>query len=108
MNISENNSLNTCSFNREFHMRNISQVIDKYNSIMVQLNVSIVRYTIAAQELVAEARGLFTGQGWRKADGTQASFDDISAFVIPIHMYLQKLNNSDSCNDSIKEDSGKF
>ena len=48
------------------------------------------RYTIAAQELVQEARGLFTGRGWRKTDDGMASFDDITVFVIPIKRYIDK------------------
>ena len=50
----------------------------------------LCRYTIAAQELVQAARGLFTGRGWRKTDDGMASFDDITVFVIPLKRYIDK------------------
>lgn len=39
---------------------------------------------MAAQALVGDARGTLTEKGWRRANGELASYDDISAFVIPI------------------------
>ncbi|XP_060606157.1 protein phosphatase 1H-like, partial [Ruditapes philippinarum] len=48
------------------------------------------KYTIAAQELVSEARGHFTGQGWKKRNGDTASFDDITVMIIPILTYLNQ------------------
>lgn len=44
------------------------------------------RYTAAAKELVTQARGFQSGQGWKKKNSEdQASFDDITVFVIPLH-----------------------
>lgn len=48
------------------------------------------KYTIAAQVLVSEARGNFTGQGWKKRDGGIGSFDDITVMLIPIKTYLDQ------------------
>lgn len=42
------------------------------------------RYVMAAQALVGDARGTLTEKGWRRANSELASYDDISAFVIPI------------------------
>lgn len=42
------------------------------------------RYVMAAQALVGDARGTLSEKGWRRANGELASYDDISAFVIPI------------------------
>ena len=39
---------------------------------------------MAAQALVGDARGTLSEKGWRRANGELASYDDISAFVIPI------------------------
>lgn len=52
------------------------------------------KYTIAAQELVQEARGTFTGKGWRKKNEEMASFDDITVFVIPLKHYIDKYNQN--------------
>ena len=54
----------------------------------------LCRYTIAAQELVQEARGTFTGKGWRKKNEEMASFDDITVFVIPLKHYIDKYNQN--------------
>jgi hypothetical protein len=40
---------------------------------------------MAAHDLVHLARGNNTGRGWKMKDGRDASFDDISVFVIPLH-----------------------
>ncbi|XP_060764662.1 protein phosphatase 1H [Neoarius graeffei] len=42
------------------------------------------RYTLAAQELVMNARGLLTEQGWRTTKGRLGSVDDISVYIIPL------------------------
>ncbi|EDO41714.1 predicted protein, partial [Nematostella vectensis] len=42
------------------------------------------RYVVAAQTLVAEAKGVLTEKGWRRACGEMGSYDDITAFVIPL------------------------
>lgn len=59
------------------------------------------KYTIAAQELAQEVRGMFTGKGWRKKNEQQASFDDITVFVIPLKQYSDKWKQDISeCNPS--------
>ncbi|XP_067683626.1 protein phosphatase 1H-like isoform X1 [Haliotis asinina] len=45
-----------------------------------------LRYTIAAKALVAHSRGTASDKGWRMDNDEDASFDDITAFVIPLHM----------------------
>lgn len=58
----------------------VNQTLSSYNS------TDYKRYAAAAQELVTQARGFHTGQGWRKKNSEdQASFDDITVFVIPLH-----------------------
>ena len=42
------------------------------------------RYVMAAQALIGDARGTLNEKGWRRTNGELASYDDISAFVIPI------------------------
>ncbi|CAG5126725.1 unnamed protein product [Candidula unifasciata] len=49
---------------------------------------SLDRYTRVAHQLVLMARGEKTGRGWKMKNGQEASFDDISAFVIPLHRCL--------------------
>lgn len=44
----------------------------------------LFRYTLAAQELVMNARGLLTEQGWRTTKGRLGSVDDISVYIIPL------------------------
>lgn len=44
----------------------------------------LFRYTMAAQELVMKARGVFTEQGWRTTNGRLGSGDDISVYIIPL------------------------
>lgn len=39
---------------------------------------------------MSEARGHFTGQGWKKRDGGIGSFDDITVMLIPIKSYLDQ------------------
>ncbi|XP_067854569.1 protein phosphatase 1M-like [Heptranchias perlo] len=43
------------------------------------------RYTMLAQCLVHKARGTLHDNDWKMEDGSFASFDDISVFVIPLH-----------------------
>ncbi|XP_077976913.1 protein phosphatase 1H-like [Glandiceps talaboti] len=46
------------------------------------------RYASAAQELVMQARGVLKQRGWRTmGDTRQASNDDITVFVIPLHCH---------------------
>ena len=40
------------------------------------------RYTVAAQNLIDEARGVLGDRGWRMKDNGPASYDDISVFVV--------------------------
>ncbi|BFZ09135.1 hypothetical protein BsWGS_12174 [Bradybaena similaris] len=49
---------------------------------------SLDRYTEVARHLVLMARGDNTGRGWKMKNGKEASFDDISAFVIPLYRCL--------------------
>ncbi|KAH3816127.1 protein phosphatase 1H-like [Dreissena polymorpha] len=60
------------------------------------------KYIIAAQRLVMEARGTFTGQGWKKSSGENASFDDISTFVIPLKKYQDIWRNKCAFENSIE------
>ena len=46
-----------------------------------------IAYTKMAKALVELARGLKRDGFWEKADGSLASGDDISAFVIPLHNF---------------------
>lgn len=46
------------------------------------------RFNKVAEDLVYLARGENAGRGWKMADGREASFDDISVFVIPLHQCL--------------------
>ena len=62
------------------------------------------RYVMAAQALVGDARGTLSEKGWRRANGELASYDDISAFVIPISQcssemakYTVKFDTLPSC-----------
>ena len=64
------------------------------------LYIAFCRYTVAAQELVQEARGLFTGRGWRDKDDEMASFDDITVFVIPLKSYIDQWRQNQSFNKS--------
>jgi hypothetical protein len=60
------------------------------NKLYIIIISHLLRFTIAAQELVSEARGHFTGQGWKKRNGDTASFDDITVMIIPILTYLNQ------------------
>ncbi|KAI0226737.1 Protein phosphatase 1H [Lamellibrachia satsuma] len=51
-----------------------------------------LRYTSAAFELVLAARGIQEGGSWLLRDGSQASNDDITAFVIPLRSCVQRLS----------------
>ncbi|GFS10675.1 protein phosphatase 1H [Elysia marginata] len=46
------------------------------------------RFHKVAEDLVYLARGENSGRGWKMVDGREASFDDISVFVIPLHQCL--------------------
>lgn len=70
------------------------------------------RYTMAAQELVAKARGRINDSGhWRLSDTkAAATVDDISVFVIPVHQYYkefvewEKLCNETTTKDEMSDD----
>ncbi|ODM98036.1 Protein phosphatase 1H [Orchesella cincta] len=47
------------------------------------------RYVSAAQDLVMHARGKFQDRNWRMSDGSAATIDDISVFVIPLGPYYR-------------------
>lgn len=74
------------------------------------------RYTMAAQELVAKARGRVNDSGhWRLADGRgAATVDDISVIVIPVYQYYKEFlewerlcNNRDNKSNTDTETSQK-
>uniref|UniRef100_A0A8C5MBY1 Protein phosphatase, Mg2+/Mn2+ dependent 1J n=1 Tax=Leptobrachium leishanense TaxID=445787 RepID=A0A8C5MBY1_9ANUR len=44
------------------------------------------RYSLVAKELVLQTRGVPKENNWRLPSGSQASVDDISVFVIPLHL----------------------
>jgi len=48
------------------------------------------RYVSAAQDLVMHARGKFNDKNWKMVDGSAATIDDISVFVIPIGPYRRE------------------
>ena len=54
--------------------------------------LNLFRYTSAAFELVLAARGIQEGGSWLLRDGSQASNDDITAFVIPLLSCVQRLS----------------
>ncbi|XP_063708584.1 protein phosphatase 1H [Culicoides brevitarsis] len=70
------------------------------------------RYTMAAQELVAKARGRINESGhWRLSDSkAAATVDDISVFVIPVYQYYkefvewEKLCNSETNSMNVSSD----
>ncbi|CAL8118760.1 unnamed protein product [Orchesella dallaii] len=47
------------------------------------------RYVSAAQDLVMYARGKFQDRNWKMNDGSAATIDDISVFVIPLGPYYR-------------------
>ncbi|XP_002738902.1 protein phosphatase 1H-like [Saccoglossus kowalevskii] len=58
------------------------------------------RYASAAQELVMQARGILKQNGWRTmGDTRQASNDDITVFVIPLHCHVN-LSSQSSLTES--------
>lgn len=50
-----------------------------------------LRYKVAAQSIVDEARGIFTERGWRSRANEPASYDDISVFLVPVHALKKQL-----------------
>ena len=58
------------------------------------------RYTVAAQSLIAEARGSLGNHGWRMSSNESASYDDISVFVIPMCTWKSTV---DDFTDRIKK-----
>lgn len=64
------------------------------------------RYTMAAQELVAKARGKINDYGhWRLADSkAAATVDDISVIVIPVYQYYKEyLEDEQKCLKEYRE-----
>lgn len=81
------------------------------NSFVQSLGSQRQKFTLAAQEVVMQARGMqpvvttqkLTGgnpRGWRMTSGQPASGDDISCFIIPLHPAA----NPDSSSASQKGD----
>lgn len=50
------------------------------------------RYLSLAQDLVMSARGKLKERNWKRANGSPATIDDISVFVIPILPYKEEYN----------------
>jgi len=50
------------------------------------------RYITLAQDLVMSARGKMKERNWKRSNGTAATIDDISVFVIPILPYKEEYN----------------
>ena len=73
-----------------------------FRYVIAAHNLCVFRYVIAAQQLVSQARGRFTGQGWKKAGGEPASFDDISAFVVPLKGYMDHWQRLGSLENTIE------
>jgi protein phosphatase 1H len=48
------------------------------------------RYLSLAQDLVMSARGKLKDRNWKRANGSPATIDDISVFVIPILPYKEE------------------
>jgi len=48
------------------------------------------RYISLAQDLVMSARGKLRDRNWKRSDGSPATIDDISVFVIPILPYKEE------------------
>jgi len=48
------------------------------------------RFISIAQDLVMAARGKLVERSWKRADGSAATIDDISAFAIPIIAYKEE------------------
>lgn len=51
--------------------------------------IKCISFSYTAHEVVKHSRGDNKGTGWQQANGSEASFDDISAFVIPIHKAVE-------------------
>ncbi|XP_007888473.1 protein phosphatase 1M [Callorhinchus milii] len=60
------------------------EVADIVDSFLAE-NKHPHRYTMLAQYLVHKAKGTLCGNEWKTEDGSFASFDDISVFVIPLY-----------------------
>ncbi|KAK3588227.1 hypothetical protein CHS0354_017736 [Potamilus streckersoni] len=67
-------------------------------SLTKTMNTDPARYCEAAQGLVNEARGMFTGKDWKRQDDSVASFDDITVLVIPIKPYMDAYKAKLLCN----------
>lgn len=52
------------------------------------------RYLSLAQDLVMSARGKLKDRNWKRANGSPATIDDISVFVIPILPYKEEYRRS--------------
>lgn len=68
----------------------IGEVVHK--RLIVQAVHETRRYIVAAQTIVDEARGILSERGWRMPNDETGSYDDISAFVIPLYEWRNTLN----------------
>ncbi len=55
------------------------------------------RYLSLAQDLVMSARGKLKDRNWKRANGSPATIDDISVFVIPILPYKEEYKRMQVC-----------
>lgn len=58
---------------------------------LLTTTVCLLRYTMAAQDLVMRARGVLKDGGWKIVNDRLGSGDDISVFIIPL-MHASKQN----------------
>jgi protein phosphatase 1H len=70
----------------------VFNTVDQYPSTVPQRFK--YRYISAAQDLVMHARGKFNDRNWKMSDGSPATIDDISVFVIPLWSYKMELEEA--------------
>ena len=58
-----------------------------------RLKAGKYRYISLAQDLVMAARGKLKERNWKRSNGSPATIDDISVFVIPILPYKEEYLN---------------
>ncbi|CAG0915041.1 unnamed protein product [Notodromas monacha] len=61
------------------------------------------RYTSAAQDLVMHSRGKAETKSWRRSDGSAATIDDITAFVIPMSVYKSEYLQWQRDDEALRE-----